>query len=222
MRPSVRDIWLEFNEPLEARTRWMYLDIRGFVTTAIGLLIDATRTPLQEPNDAERAASHQLARRLAWQLPDGSPAGSAEIDEEWDNVTAMMDLAPQGGGTFEDRTSLRIDDDEVDRVVFEKLDEMESVLIGREPFADFADFPADAQPGLLSMSSGMGPNFRFPKFQAFVTDGDWAGAATECRFNPDKGTIKTRNDRNQQLFRNAAAVMADESDPDVLVWPDTA
>jgi hypothetical protein len=72
------------------------------------------------------------------------------------------------------------------------------------------------------MSWGMGPNFRFPKFQAFVTDGDWAGAATECRFNPDKGTIKTRNDRNQQLFRNAAAVMADESDPDVLVWPDTA
>jgi GH24 family phage-related lysozyme (muramidase) len=222
MRPSVRDIWLEFNEPLEARTHWMYLDIRGFVTTAIGLLIDATRTPLQEPNEAERAASHQLARRLAWQLPDGSPAGSAEIDEEWDNVKAMMDLAPQGGGTFKDRTTLRIDDDEVDRVVFEKLDEMESVLIGREPFADFADFPADAQPGLLSMSWGMGPNFRFPKFQAFVTDGDWAGAATECRFNPDKGTIKTRNDRNQQLFRNAAAVMADESDPDVLVWPDAA
>jgi hypothetical protein len=112
------------------------------------LLIDATKTPLQEPTDAERAASHQLAERLAWQLPDGSPAGSEQIDEEWDNVKAMMDLAPQGGGTFKSRTSLRIDDDEVDRVVFEKLDEMESVLIGREPFAGFEDFPADAQLGL--------------------------------------------------------------------------
>lgn len=222
MRQSVRDIWLEFNEPLEARTFWMYLDIRGFVTTAIGLLIDATKTPLQEPTDAERAASHQLAERLAWQLPDGSPAGPEQIDEEWDNVKAMMDLAPQGGGTFKSRTSLRIDDDEVDRVVFEKLDEMESVLIGREPFAGFEAFPADAQLGLLSMSWGMGPNFRFPKFQTFVADGDWAGAATECRFNPDVGTIKIRNDHNQQLFRNAAAVIADESDPDVLVWPDTA
>jgi hypothetical protein len=79
---------------------------------------------------------------------------------------------------------------------------MESVLKGRAPFADFDNFPADAQLGLLSMSWGMGPMFNFPKFQSFVDTGDWNSAASECRFQPDTGTITTRNDRDQQLFRN--------------------
>ena len=47
--------------------------------------------------------------------------------------------------------------------------------------------------------------------------GDFDGAATECRFNPEIGTIVKRNDLDQQCFRNAAQVVADGSDRDVLV-----
>ena len=90
---------------------------------------------------------------------------------------------------------------------------MESSLKGRQPFVGFDDFPADAQLGLLSMSWGMGPMFNFPKFQAFVAAGDWTGASTECRFNPDIGTITVRNDRDQLLFRNSAAAVANGLDP---------
>jgi hypothetical protein len=59
----------------------------------------------------------------------------------------------------------------------------------------------------------------FPKFQSFVADGDWASAATECRFKPDTGTISVRNDRDQLLFRNAAAVAQGGLDPDALLYP---
>jgi hypothetical protein len=222
MRQSVRDVWLTFNNPLEGRVHWMYLDVKGLVSTAVGILIDASRTPLQAPTEEEREVSHRMARRFAWRREDGTLADDQEIDDEWDSVKSMMEFASHGGGTFESRTTLRLTDDEVDRIVFDKLDEMEGVLTSRPEFAGFADFPADAQLGLLSMSWGMGPMFRFPRFQAFVASGDWAGAATECRFSPEIGTIVTRNDHDQQLFRNAAAVVDNGLDPDVLVWPGTA
>ena len=107
-------------------------------------------------------------------------------------------------------------------MVFDKLDQMENVLKSRPPFADLDNFPAEAQLGLLSMSWAMGPKFNFPKFQAFVAAGDWSSAATECRFRPDTSTITIRNDRDLLLFRNAAAVIDQGLDPDILVWPQAA
>ena len=206
MRQSVRDNWTAFNKPLEGRLHFMYLDIKGLVTTGLGNLIDS-------PADAGQ---------LAWQHADGTPASAEEIDAEWERVKGRTDLAPKGGGAFAAGAQLFLTDDEIDRMVSGKLDQMQSVLKGRPPFADFDDFPADAQLGLLSMSWGMGPMFNFPKFQGFVAAGDWTSAATECRFQPDIGTITIRNDRDQLLFRNAAAVIDQGLDPDVLVWPETA
>jgi hypothetical protein len=201
----------------------MYLDIMGLVTTGLGNLIDTTGPPpLRQPTDSERAASHDLARQLAWQTSDGSLAAADQVDAEWDQIKARLDQAQFGGGTFQQFATLVLSDDEIDRLVFGKLDQMESVLKSREPFAGFDDFPADAQLGLLSMSWGMGPMFNFPKFQGFVGSGHWTSAATECRFQPDIGTITTRNDRDQQLFGNAAAVIEQGLDPDALVWPSTA
>ena len=94
MRQSVRDIWTEFNAPLEGRLHFMYLDIKGLVTTGMGNLIDATGSPpLRPPTDSERAASHELARQLAWQASDGSSASPDQIDAEWDQIKARLDQA---------------------------------------------------------------------------------------------------------------------------------
>lgn len=221
MKDSTRAYWLEFNRPLEGRVDYMYLDVKGLVSTGVGNLIDATRAPLTAPTDAERAQSHAIAEGLDWHDSDGSSATAEVVDGAWDTVKARMDLASHGGGAFRDLTTLRLTDDEIDRVVFAKLDEMESVLKGRTPFADYDNWPADAQLGLLSMAWGMGPAFDFPRFQGFVAAGDWDSAADECRFNPEVGTIVLRNDRDQQLFRNAAAVLAGGYDPEVLVFPAT-
>lgn len=223
LRDSVRAIWTEFNEPLEARLPFMYLDVKGLVSTGLGNLIDATGPPpLRPPNDSERVASHQIARRLLWLTESEEEASGEDVDAEWDQIKARLDQARFGGGTFRQFATLHLSDEEIDRLVFDKLDEMEGVLRRRPPFAGFDDFPADAQLGLLSMSWGMGPAFNFPKFQGFVAAGDWAQAATECRFLPEIGTIVERNDRDQRLFTNAAAVVEQELDEDVLIWPDSA
>jgi hypothetical protein len=218
MHQSVRDIWTPFNEPLEARLNFMYLDVKGLVTTGLGNLIDATRAANRPPTDTERADSWVIARRLNWLAADGSVATDQQIDDEWDRTKARLDEAVQGGFHFGQYATIILPEDEIDRLVFGKLDEMEGFLRRRPPFAGFDGFPADAQLGILSMAWGMGPAFRFPKFQDFVAAGQWEKAATECRFNPDKGTIRTRNDRNQQLFRNAGLVVETGLDPANLLW----
>lgn len=216
MQQSVRDAWLAFNDPLEGRVPFMYLDVKGLVTTAIGNLIDATQGSLRAPTDAERQSSHAMARQFAWQHDDGSLASPDEIDAAWDTVKSHLERAGNGGGTFGDLTTIRLSPDEIERIVFEKLDQMEGFLKGRHEFASFEDWPADAQLGLLSMSWALGPAFHFPNFQGFVQNGDWDGASTECRFGPEAGTIIERNDRDQQLFRNAAQAVAQGLDFAVL------
>ena len=202
VRQAVIDTWNDFNRPLEGRVRYMYLDVKGLVTTGLGNLIDSTA-------DAEQ---------LAWQRADGTPASTGDIDAEWERVKGRNDLAPKGGGAFAADAQLSLADEEIDRIVLLKLRQMETTLKSRAPFAAFDDAPADAQLGLMSMAWGMGPMFAFPNFQAFVMAGNWDGASTECRFQPDTGTITIRNDRDQQLFSNAATVIRDGLDPDVLVW----
>jgi hypothetical protein len=198
VRESVRNYWNEFNEPLEGRVHFMYLDVKGLVSTGVGNLIDATAAPLTAPTDGERSSSLQMAGQLEWLISDGSVATPEQVAAEWDLVKSRMDMAPNGGGSFAAITSLHLTDEEVDRFVLQKVDQFASALQARAEFSEFEDWPADAQLGLLSMAWGMGPAFKFPKFQQFVAAGDFDGAATECRFNPEIGTIVKRNDLDQQ------------------------
>ena len=218
MRQSVRDYWATFNKPFEGRLTFMYLDVKGLVSTGVGNLIDRTKKPLTAPTPTERAASLRAAGELTWLTADGSVATPEQVAEEWDRVKVRMDLAPLGGGHFAPPvTTLHITQEEIDRFVEVKREDFARTLTARPEFSDFENWPADAQLGLLSMAWGMGPAFDFPKFQAFAAAGDFAGAATECRFNPEKGTIVKRNDADQQCFRNAAQVVTDGLDPNVLI-----
>ncbi|WP_027156489.1 M23 family metallopeptidase [Methylobacter luteus] len=204
MRESVNSTWIAFNHPLEGRLPFMYLDTRSFVTTGMGNIIEPRST----------------AEALPWYDQNtGDTASIDEIDDAWDLVKLRTDLSQLGGGAFKNITSLRLTDAAIDDLIFSKLFEMERYLERRAHFRDFQNWPADAQLGLLSMAWGMGPAFNFPRFQAYVSERRWADAATECRFNPDVGTIKVRNDRNQQLFNNAALVEELGLDPSELLWP---
>ena len=73
------------------------------------------------------------------------------------------------------------------------------------------------------MSWAMGPAFQFPKFEAFCEAGDFAGASTECHIstvgNPG---VASRNSANITLFANAAAVLRNGWDPEMLHWPAVA
>ena len=219
MHRSVRESWLAFNEPLAGRTDFMYLDVDGFVTTGLESRIDTTREAMAAPSDAERGASHALARDLAWHRPvDDAPAAGDEVDAEWDLVKSRLDLAPLGRRPFQSLTTLRVRSEESDRRAFAELDDLEKQLRLRAEFADFDAWPADAQLGLLSMAWIAGPQFKLPAFQARAGAADWIGAAGECRLLPEHGTARRRNDLDRQLFEGAARVVAEGLDVEQLLF----
>jgi Putative peptidoglycan binding domain len=217
MKDSVRRYWVEFNTPLEGRVHYMYLDWKGWVSTGVGNLIDATPQPMTPASAAQRAASLTMAGQFQWTTTDGGAAGADLVAADWDAVKSRLDLAPSGHLAFQPLTRLVISDAEIDRMIFVKVDEMERFLKSRAEFGDFDNWPADAQLAVLSMSWGMGPAFNFPTFGSYVAQGDWADAATQCGFQPDEGTIKIRNMLDAQSLRNAARVAAEGYDPEQLV-----
>ncbi|GAB2631505.1 hypothetical protein [Nocardia goodfellowii] len=140
----------------------------------------------------------------------------ASVREVWPAFNAPL-RAPWTGAPDPDETA----------AVFRQLAELETLLRGRMvrhhsgsvimPFAAFNSWPADAQLGLLSMGWAMGPKFHFPRFQDAACTRDWLRCAATCRINPESGRMPRRNDRNQQLFRNAFRVESENLDPEALL-----
>ena len=77
---QVRAGWVAFNAPLEGVVPWMYLDVKGLVTCAIGVLID----PIE------------MALHLPWRRQDGAPATRAEIEADWCRIKGRQGLARKG------------------------------------------------------------------------------------------------------------------------------
>lgn len=197
MHQSVQDAFLPFNEPLEGRVRFMYLDVKSLVSTGVGNLLDA------DDPDHFGSNPHPLPDifTLNWfDKNTDAPAGQAEIEHEYQTVkfsgTASVSLAQK-----EAVTRLRISDRTINGLVTDKLTSFERTLQGRPPFADLRGWPADGQLGLFSMAWALGPLFRFPRFQAAAASQDWLAMARECKMTElgNPGVIP-RNVRNGLLF----------------------
>jgi GH24 family phage-related lysozyme (muramidase) len=208
MYDSVRSSFNGFTKTFEGRVAWMYLDIKGLVTTGVGNLID--------PVDAALA------------LPfvhkgDNTPATKDEITSEWKNIKAKPDLAQKGYKACESITNLRLTDQSIDSLVDSKLTQNESVL--KKSFPDWDKWPADAQLGVLSMAWALGAGFsgKWPKFTAAAKTGDWTAAAANCKIDTtgNPGVAK-RNDADALLFKNAAAEVAKGLDQSKLYYPNDA
>jgi len=184
----------------------MYADVKGLITVGIGNLIDPRSAAVGLP------FVHKAT---------GAPASSEAIGAEWDALKAnCAELGRKGHRACEAITHLRLTEAAIDELVLAKVRANETVL--RSSFPDFDSYPADAQLGLHSMAWALGPAFAsgWPNFSAAVRAVDFEAAAANCRMNETGNAgLAPRNDANQIMFRNAAAVVADRSDPDVLHYP---
>lgn len=191
MQAMVRDNWRKFNESLEGLVAWMYLDIKGLVTTGMGNLIDPIAA----------------ASSLPWRHADGTLASAADIATEWNNIKDNVALAHQGAEAARAVATLHLDDPDIDALILGKLDRDETILKSYAAFSDFDNWPADAQLGLLSMAWAMGPGFGpgFPHFSQACVGADFATAAVDCQMNTtgNPGLVR-RNAANRQAFLFAA------------------
>lgn len=212
MKLAVSAYFMRFTGPLEGVVPFMYCDVLGLVTTAVGVLCDSVSAALAMP----------------WRRPDGTAASEQEIREDWMRVKARQDLKLRGGMAYAAVAHLRLDAAGVEAVTLGKLRVMESELVRR--FPEFHLWPADAQLATLSMAWACGPWFRFPALERALRMMDFAEAAKTCHINTDgpdgiAGTLDDnrgvipRNVANKAMYRNAAIVMEKAMDADVLYFP---
>jgi hypothetical protein len=201
---SVRNVFLQFSQPLEGRVYWMYLDIKGLVTTGVGNLIDPVA--------------------LATKLPfvhkgDGSPASEAEITEEWQRLKDDQSLAQKGHRACEAITDLRLTDAAIDELVLAKFDGDDRVL--RRAFSNWGLWPADAQLGAHSIAwAGAGFPAKWPKFRAAAEVRDWQTVAAASHIDETGNPgVKARNEANAKLFHNAQVVENGDLDRTAVHYP---
>jgi GH24 family phage-related lysozyme (muramidase) len=177
----------EVGAPFEGVCSFMYLDVKGLVTTGIGNLIDT-------PDEA---------LSLPWKNPDGTPATRMQIAAEWSYVKSRQDMKLHGGMAYAKVTRLRLHAAGIDLAVSRTLDRMDRQLAAR--FPEYESWPADAQLATLSLAWACGAAFRFPKLEACLRAGDFEGASKECAINSvgNPGVIP-RNKKNRELYLSAA------------------
>lgn len=217
MRASVRAAFYAFNVPFEAAIPYLYQDVLGLVSIGVGILCD--------PVD------------LAYSLPlvhgDGTPATRAEIASEWMRIKSLgkgdyksgNPAAVKGHGYAKPHTTLRLTAEGLRSTLDRKMLLHDGVL-GRR-FADFEQWPADAQLALHSWAWGVGPRAGYPKMTAALARRDFRAAAEEVMIKArrDDGKfvelhgLKPRNAANRQLLVNAAVVETLGWDPEPIHWP---
>jgi hypothetical protein len=211
VRASARDKFVAFSSDLEGSVDYMYLDIKGLVTTAIGILIDPV----------------SYAVTLPWRWKEGTPragehATEQDIRDEWNRIKAHPYLAHWGHRPAAGLTNLRLGTDGVMEATMRKADEFVSHLRAR--YLEWDTWPADAQLATLSMAWACGPGFWriFGNLHSALLRKDFAAAAGACGISTagNPGIIP-RNSRNVALYTNAARVMAHGLDADRLWWPGT-
>jgi len=195
VKPEARAAFLPFTIPLEGAVPFMYLDVKGLVTTGIGNLIDT-------PADA---------LSLPWLNADGSPATRMQIAAEWSYVKSRQDMKLRGGMAYGAVTHLRLDAAGVDAVVGRTLDRMDHQLAAR--FPTYEDWPWQAQLATMSMAWACGPAFHFPALAAALNAQDFTEASEQCHINEagNPGVIP-RNKGNVALFLQAAEEHATQPD----------
>lgn len=206
MKASVASIFTQYQTLFEGKCSWLYLDVKGLVTTAIGLLVD----PLP------------LALQLPWQI-NGYAATQQEIIQAWNTVKNRSDMKMMGGGAYVSLTSIRLTDAGINTATLQKAMSMETYL--RQGFPSYDNVPADAQLGLFSIAWACGPSFgpSWPLFSAAFNNGDFIACSTQCSISAmgNPGVVP-RNAATMKLFRAAANAVSNPSvyDPNLVNgWP---
>lgn len=207
MHTSVKEAFYGFTEKFEGAIPWMYLDIKGLVTVAVGNLID----PISLVNGLPFINMKTL-----------QPATKEEIVSEWHVIKSNVQLAKKGHKAAEKFAKLRMTIAGMSDLVNYRLSQNESYLRKRFPKLD--EWPADAQLALFSMAWAMGPAFKFATLEKALNAGKFdvydGNGRHLCWMNDTNNAgLRPRNIANVKLFENAAKVMKNNLDVSVLHYP---
>lgn len=190
MKPAVSAIFKSFSIKLEGYIPYMYLDVKGLVTTGIGNLIDPVSVALLLPWRSKK--DERIVTRN-------------EVEYEWHKIKCMKHLAQAGALAAAKYCALYLREDDIGELVKKQLIRNEMTL--KRYFPSFDSYPADAQLAIHSMAWAMGSGWpaKFPNCRTAIVMRDWKKAAEEClmRTTNNAGLVP-RNKANVKLFLAAA------------------
>lgn len=199
MYPSVAAAWPAVCREHEGVTRYMYLDVKGKVTTGVGFLIESVET----------------AQRFDWWTKSGALAEPGQVRAEWERVKARQEWKKYNGlqAVWRDSANLFLAEAAVDAILLEMTPTYWRGVVKSAPNVEQA--PADAQLALLDLAWQNGPAFLdgWPDTRAAVRAGDWSRVASLLAgFLPDGKRTVWR----VQSFIRASAVVTRKADPTQL------
>ena len=201
MKQSVVDSFYTWSKQFEGEIPWMYLDVKGLVTTGIGNLIDPCPQALVLP----------------WQEPGGALAGAARIRSVWNAVKSHKECASKGYQYAQQFCPLRLSPDAISVLVQKKIAANWAFMIKQYPkvFGAAEQWPAKAQLATSGMAWAVGAGMPgiFKQWAQHAAAQDWIGCSQTCsistRNNPG---IVPRNAAQRALFEAAATEPAEEHD----------
>ncbi len=208
MHQSVIDALPGFLEQYEGKVNFMYLDVKGLVTVGVGHLIDPV---------------HMALKLEFGPKGGGGPVSAAEVTAEWQKIKARKDIVNKGGEAFGAITSLVLTDKGIKKMVLDDANAIENYIktngSAQKFYADFNNWPADAQLGFMGVAWGgiPIPQFGWHKFPEACRVADWDTAAIESKIS--SAIAAGRNEAHKLMFMNAAAAKANGDDITQLSWP---
>lgn len=211
MRDVVADSFMAFTRGFEGAVSWMYLDVKGLVTTGYGNLI----------NDTASVCS------LPWRHQGGALANRDEVIAAWATVRGKQGQRDQhgvlwtqhGGGVFAQFTTLRLDDAGVETLVRGVMGRNDAALARRYP--EWESWPACAQLACMSLAWACGVHYDYPAMDRALANRDFAEASREIEMTPEHNpgnNLKRRNAANETLMANAQRVEAYRLDLSLIEW----
>lgn len=191
MHDSVLAGFGEFSVRCEGRALHPYLDLRGFVTTGVGILCNTIETFCAIP----------------WKL-DGVPAVRDAKVAAFNDLRAQTRLAKAGAKAALPVTRLRITEADCDALTLDRMHKNEAIIAPQ--FLDWERLGADAQCLVMSLAWARGAahfDRDYPKFFRALNARDWPIVWRECLLDDSRNPgLTRRNDQNQICARNAQVV----------------
>jgi GH24 family phage-related lysozyme (muramidase) len=191
-------------EQFEGRVNHMYLDSKGNVTVAVGLMIPTTAAALNLP----------FKRRG---LGQDFPASQLEILDDYNRVKAAS--VGHVATYYHNAESVILEDAEIDSQLLSWLKGLDQELAAH--FPKYNDWPAPAKLAYLDMAYNLGTGrlFReYPRMNAAAAIEAFMQCAAECGRESGDPAFDRRNAWTRQMFR-AAWTMRNTVRPDAAAIP---
>lgn len=211
MKPAAQEGFIALTTNLEGYTPFMYLDIKGYVTTGIGNLIENLST--HTPGGAYSPFKMKWRRKS-----DNEYATHEEIQAEWDQIKARQEHKLKGGFFYKQFATLYLDDEAIAEIVDNVAKQFEGTL--RSRFANWDSFPADAQVATMLVAWAYGPGFGSGQGLGVLVHAlNNSAFATAASVFPKSALTVDRNAAVKLLYQNADVVVVNRLDTDLLYYP---